>query len=74
MVDSKEEQYFNGVGSFTRQDNEDVEKEIVDDMGAIPVRYQNGLGGIDIEQVRRDQRQAKQQFIQAILRYLLRQR
>ncbi|MDQ7729833.1 hypothetical protein [Halomonas sp. SpR8] len=73
MMDSKEEQYFNGVGSPPRQNNEGLEKGIIDNTGVIPIRYQDGLGGIDIEQVRRDQQQAKREFIRAILKYLRRQ-
>lgn len=73
MMNSKKEQYVNGVDSFTRQNNEDAGKKIIGDPVGIPIRYQDGLGGIDTEQVRRDQRQAKREFIRAILKYLRRQ-
>lgn len=74
MMDSKKEQYFNGGGPLTRRDKEDVENDRAEVQGAIPLRYQDGMGGVDTEQVRRDQRQAQQQFIRAILRYLRRLR
>ncbi|MDR5874634.1 hypothetical protein [Vreelandella gomseomensis] len=74
MMDSKQKPYFNGGDPLTRLNKEDEERQGDDDKTAIPLRYQDGLGGIDIEKVRREQRQAKQQFIRAILRYLFRQR
>lgn len=42
MMNSKEEQYVNGVNSFTRQNNEDAGKKIIGDPEAIPIRYQDG--------------------------------
>ncbi|SNY99113.1 hypothetical protein [Halomonas sp. hl-4] len=74
MMKSKEVQSFNAGGLLTHRNNVDVKNNSVDDQGTIPLRYQDGMGGIDIEQVRRDQRQAQQQFIRAILRHLRRQR
>jgi hypothetical protein len=38
--------------------------------GAIPPRYRNGRGGIDLDRVRRDQRHARQQVIRAMMRNL----
>ncbi|MBT2788523.1 MULTISPECIES: hypothetical protein [unclassified Halomonas] len=74
MIASKQKAYFNDGDPLARCDEEVAEKESVDDKSAIPLSYQDRLGGIDIEKVRREQRQAKQQFIRAIVRYLLRQR
>jgi allophanate hydrolase subunit 1 len=74
MMVSKHKPYFNSGDPLTRLNKGDEEKQGVDDESAIPLRYQDGLGGIDIEKVQREQRQAKQQFIRAILRYLFRHR
>ncbi|MCL7931600.1 hypothetical protein [Halomonas llamarensis] len=74
MMNSKHKPCFNVGDPLTRLNKEDVEKEGIDDKSGIPLRYQDGMGGIDIEKVQREQRQAKQQFIRAILRYLFRQR
>ncbi|BCB08895.1 hypothetical protein HHSLTHF2_27850 [Vreelandella venusta] len=37
---------------------------------AIPPRYRDGRGGIDLEQVQRDRRQAQKQVVRAMLRRL----
>ena len=70
MTNTIEKQRFNNGGSSTCLDNDGVEKRIIGGTETIPLRYQYGLGGIDIEQVRRDQDQAKREFIRAILKYL----
>ncbi|MCL5426398.1 hypothetical protein ACQKE4_20440 [Halomonas sp. NPDC076908] len=74
MTKTIEKQCFNNDSSSTRLNNEGVEKRIIGGTETIPLRYQYGLGGIDIEQVHRDQNQAKREFIRAILKYLRRQR
>lgn len=37
---------------------------------AIPPRYRDARGGIDLEQVQRDRQQAKRQVVQAMIRRL----
>ncbi|MBN8239135.1 hypothetical protein JF541_08270 [Marinobacter hydrocarbonoclasticus] len=37
---------------------------------AIPPRYRDARGGIDLEQVQRDRRQAKRQVVRAMIRRL----
>lgn len=72
MIVSGEMQCFQGVGVVTRRDNADVEAGRVADSltGAIASRYRDGLGGIDLQQVRRDQRQARRQVTRAMIRRL----
>ncbi len=72
MIFSEKIQYSHGGGSFTHRDNDCVEKESHDDSreGTIPLRYRNGLGGIDLEQVRRDQLQARRQVVRAMIQRL----
>lgn len=72
MIVSGEVQYFHGVGVLTRRDPADVEAGHVGVSlkGAIAPRYRDGLGGIDLEQVRRDQRQARRQVVRAMIQRL----
>ncbi len=72
MLISEEMKYFHGGIPFAHRDNDDVTDRRVDESlgGCIPPRYQNGLGGIDLEQVSRDQRQARREFVGAMLQRL----
>lgn len=72
MIVSEEVQYFHRGSPFTRQENDDLEKASVDDSleGTIPLRYRDGTGGIDLEQVRRDQLQAQRQVVRAMIQRL----
>lgn len=38
---------------------------------AIPARYRNARGGVNLEQVRRDQRRARRDALRALVRHLL---
>lgn len=72
MLISAEKTYFNGVNPFTLREKDEVSDRSADDSfeGSIPPRYRNGLGGINIEQVKRDQRRARQEFVRAMIRRL----
>ncbi|SOB76484.1 hypothetical protein SAMN04488490_2176 [Marinobacter sp. LV10R510-11A] len=72
MMVSDEEQYFQGRGPLICREDGEVKERSVDDSleGSIPLRYQNGQGGIDLEQVRRDQLQARRQVVRAMIRRL----
>lgn len=74
MTNTIGKQRFNKGGSTTRLDNENTTTRIAENTGTIPLRYQYRSGGIDVDQVRRDQDQARREFIQAILKHLRRQR
>ncbi len=72
MMVSEEVHYFHGGGPLTRREDGEVEEGSVDDSleGTIPFRYRDGLGGIDLEQVRLDQLQARRQVVRAMIRRL----
>ncbi len=75
MIVSREVQFFHGGLPLTRRDNDEVTEgsEVsVDDSlrGSIPSRYRDGLGGIDLEQVRKDQRQARLEVVRAMMQRL----
>lgn len=71
MMISAGVKYFRGDVPLTRQ-NDEMEKGSVGDSlkGAIPLRYRDVLGGVDIEQVKRDQRRARRQVLAAMIRGL----
>lgn len=77
MMISGEARYVNYDSSLFRQIDTDTEERInerpIDDSlsGAIPRRYRDGLGGINIEQVRQDQRQARREVVRGMARRLL---
>jgi hypothetical protein len=64
--------YFQSCGPVTHREDGEVADRSVDDSleGTIPLRYRDGVGGIDLEQVRRDQRQARRQVVRAMIRRL----
>lgn len=72
MFVSEEVRYFHNGDLLTRRGNDDVEDGNVNDSleGAIPLRYQDGSQGINLEHVRQDQRQARRQVIRAMIRRL----
>ncbi len=72
MMVSEKVQYFQGKRPLICREDDEVKEGSVDDSleGSIPLRYQNGQGGIDLEQVRRDQLQARRQVVRAIIRRL----
>jgi hypothetical protein len=62
-------------GPLNRRSNDGVEERAIEDSfeGAIPLRYRDGHGGIDLEKLRRDQLQARRQAVRAIVRRLKKQ-
>lgn len=72
MIVSDEVQFFQGRGQLICREDGEVKEGSVDDYseGAIPLRYRDGMGGIDLEQVRRDQLQARRQVVRAMIRRL----
>lgn len=72
MLFLSEAHHFQHGDPLTHSDNDDIEEVSTDDspIESIPHRYRDGGGGIDLEQVRRDQLRARRQAVQAILRRL----
>lgn len=72
MINSAQIPQAPGSIPFIPRNHLDGGKEPVADTPTetIPARYRNGAGGIDLEQVRRDQRQARRAFMQSIGRRL----
>ncbi|MEX0606312.1 MAG: hypothetical protein WD623_15480 [Marinobacter sp.] len=72
MMVSEEVQYSHCGGPLICRDDDDMDKGCVDESlkETIPHKYRDGRGGINIEQVRRDQRQAQRQFIRSMIRHL----
>ncbi len=72
MLISEEMKYFHGGNPIAFRENDDAPGRGVDDSfdGSIPPRYRDGLGGIDIEQVKRDQRRARREFVRAMMQRL----
>ncbi|HET8802730.1 MAG TPA: hypothetical protein VFN01_16290 [Marinobacter sp.] len=72
MLMSEEMKYFHGGNPLARRGNHEAPDRSADDSleGNIPPRYRDGLGGINLEQVKRDQRRARQEFVRAMLRGL----
>ncbi|WP_417579299.1 hypothetical protein [Nitrincola sp.] len=70
MISSTEERYFQPNESLSCQDNDDLAEASTDDplKGGIPARYLDERGGIDLERVRLDQREARRQVIWAMIR------
>ncbi|ROU01473.1 hypothetical protein EB809_05120 [Marinobacter sp. R17] len=52
----------------TRQDHAGEERESLKE--SISPRYRDGLGGIDLERVKRDQRRARREVFRALIRRL----
>lgn len=72
MLISKEMTYFNGINPLALRENDEVSDRRIDDSpkSSIPPRYRDGRGGINLEQVKRDQRRARQEFVRALIRRL----
>lgn len=72
MLISEEMNDFFGGHPWVRCDNAEEEdrREGNAPAGSIPPRYRDELGGINVEQVRRDQRRARQAFVRSLLRVL----
>ena len=72
MLIAEEMNYFHGGNPSALRDNEDVAGPKTGDTveGSIPTRYRSGMGGVNLEQVKRDQRQARREWVQAIIHRL----
>jgi outer membrane translocation and assembly module TamA len=72
MLISEEIMYFHGGNPLALRDNDDVSAPKTGDSfeGSIPARYRSGMGGVNLEQVKRDQRQARRELVQAIIHRL----
>ncbi|MDK8465227.1 hypothetical protein [Marinobacter sp. SS13-12] len=72
MLISEEIKYFHGGNPLALRDNDDVSAPKTEDSfeGSIPTRYRSGMGGVNLEQVKRDQRQARRELVQAIIHRL----
>ncbi len=72
MIVSGAAKYFYRSSGPVRRGNNKAKKAIGDNaLGeAIPSRYRNGLGGINIEQVQRDRLEARRQVVRAMTRSL----
>lgn len=76
MLISDEMMHLNGGNPITHRNNDGVPDPCDDDSSAssIPPRYRDGRGGIDLEQVKCDQRQARRNFVLAMIRHLTKRR
>ncbi len=74
MMISGEAQYFRNASPLIFRDQDKGGSERSDDAlkVSIPTRYRDGLGGIDLEQVKRDQRRARRQVVRTVLARLSR--
>lgn len=55
-----------------RENDEKSDRDVKDSrQNSIPSRYKDGRGGIDLEQIRLDQRRARQEVVRALIRRLL---
>ena len=68
----EEVQYVNGGIPVALRDSADAEKRRAGDWPgeSSPTRYRDGRGGINLEQVRRDQLRARQEWLRAGVRRL----
>lgn len=76
MMISGEAQYLRGACPLIARDQNKGEGGYSDAAHklSIPPRYRDGMGGIDLEQVRRDQRRARSDVIRAAIGQLSRLR
>lgn len=70
MLNSEAVTYLQGRNLLVRGDDASGRRAGASTESSIPVRYQNGRGGINVEQVRRDQRRARQELVRAMIRCL----
>lgn len=66
----EEVQYVNSGTPVALRDSADAEKGSANNLPneSIPARYRDGRGGINLEQVRRDQLRARQEWLRAVVR------
>lgn len=63
--------YPGGTGPLQGQESKRAEERQAiegSSQESIPARYRDGAGGINIEQVERDQRRARQEFVRSLFR------
>jgi len=72
MLIPAEKTYLRGGNPLAFRDNDDAPGRAPSDApkSNIPPRYRDRMGGINLEQVRRDQRRARREFVRAIIRSL----
>lgn len=72
MLISEEMTYFHGGSPLALRDADDLPGPRAGDSSSasIPTRYRSGMGGVNLEQVKRDQRRAKKELVQAIIHRL----
>lgn len=65
----EEVQYVNSGIAVALRDSDNAEKGRASDLPgeSIPARYRDGRGGINLEQVRRDQLRARQEWLRAVV-------
>ncbi len=68
----EEVQYVNSGIPVAVRDSADAERSRASHLPneSIPARYRDGRGGINLEQVRRDQLRARQEWLQTVVRRL----
>ena len=68
----EEVQYVNAGIPVAPRDSADAERSHASNLPneSIPARYRDGRGGINLEQVRRDQLRARQEWLRAMARRL----
>lgn len=69
MLISQEMTYFHARNPLVFRENDDGSDRSADNIpeSGIPARYRNGMGGVNLEQVRRDQRRARRDFVRAMI-------
>ena len=69
MLISAEKPYLSGGNSLAfREPADGNAKEL--HRSSIPLRYRDGMGGVNLEQVKRDQRRARRDLMRAMIRGL----
>ena len=69
MLISAEKNYLSGGNSLAfREPADGNAKEL--HRSSIPLRYRDGMGGINLEQVQRDQRRARRDIVRTMIRSL----
>lgn len=76
MLISKEMTYSFGGNTLARRDYGKVSDPGVENSpgSSIPPRYRDGMGGINLDTVKQDQRQARREFVRAMIRNLVKSR
>jgi hypothetical protein len=72
MLIPAEKTYLRGGNPLAFRENDEVSDRRAKEShrSSIPLRYRDGMGGIDLEQVKRDQRRARRDVVRAMIRRL----